>query len=348
MSGSKLTPEQLFSEWQAHPTHGDDARWLALAERIDAQVSAQSAARHPPRAHGFSDDNDDSDTWLLQAPLPLEEDEPRLFAVPPMSSGAMVAAAKLAKTSHKVWWLGGASAAAAALVLLLRTPVAPPTELPSTELAPASELGRGAGASHGGRIANLPPAPAALARPAAVTPTETPSNVTPLAKPLLSSESLIRNSRQPSAGAAPLARAGQVSLAPLADRLAPEVAARAAATLSSVEGSPAGTDRIAGPPAETDMVPAAQPTSRRAHPSIEAARAALRPRLEEARQCFSVEDEPARANVVFTSDGKVSRVDLSGPALGTPSEACIRRALEDTRVTPFTDPVFSVGTRIRP
>lgn len=82
-------------------------------------------------------------------------------------------------------------------------------------------------------------------------------------------------------------------------------------------------------------------------PSGGAANAAIGAVLAGARACVSGQ-EPSRATVVFRSDGTVERVLVTGPAVGTPAEACIQAALAGARVEPFARPTFSVAATVRP
>jgi hypothetical protein len=96
------------------------------------------------------------------------------------------------------------------------------------------------------------------------------------------------------------------------------------------------------------MKPAAQPTDIPQQPSNGAAQAAVAQVIGSARACVAGHEAPSRATLVFGSDGRVQSVAVSGPAAGTPAEACIRAALSRARVEPFAKPTFSVGTTIRP
>jgi hypothetical protein len=70
--------------------------------------------------------------------------------------------------------------------------------------------------------------------------------------------------------------------------------------------------------------------------------------LGEARRCVVGHEQPSNAIVVFSSDGRVQSVSVTGPAAGTPAEACIKSALGKTRVEPFAKPTFSIPVPIRP
>jgi hypothetical protein len=67
-----------------------------------------------------------------------------------------------------------------------------------------------------------------------------------------------------------------------------------------------------------------------------------------ARACIDPQDGPSRASIVFASTGKVQSVSVSGPAVGTPAEACIRSALSRTNVGAFRRPSFSLSTTLSP
>jgi hypothetical protein len=96
------------------------------------------------------------------------------------------------------------------------------------------------------------------------------------------------------------------------------------------------------------MKPAAQPMDVAQQPSNGAAQAAVAQVIGSARACVAGHETPSRATLVFGSDGRVQSVSVSGPAAGTPAEACIRAALSRARVEPFAKPTFSVGATVRP
>lgn len=99
---------------------------------------------------------------------------------------------------------------------------------------------------------------------------------------------------------------------------------------------------------EPVMVPAAELGGRPARPSTGAALAAIGPALGAARICVVGHLTPSYATVTFGSDGRVRSVSVSGTAAGTPAEGCIQRAMMRSRVSPFSDPSFSVKTTVRP
>jgi hypothetical protein len=67
-----------------------------------------------------------------------------------------------------------------------------------------------------------------------------------------------------------------------------------------------------------------------------------------ARNCIAGQDGPSRATIVFASSGNVQSVSVTGPAAGTPAEACIKTAMSKTVVGAFKHPTFSVSTTISP
>jgi hypothetical protein len=67
-----------------------------------------------------------------------------------------------------------------------------------------------------------------------------------------------------------------------------------------------------------------------------------------ARNCLAGQEGPSRATIVFASTGNVQSVTVSGPAAGTPAEACIKTAMSKTVVGAFKHPTFSVSTTISP
>ena len=67
-----------------------------------------------------------------------------------------------------------------------------------------------------------------------------------------------------------------------------------------------------------------------------------------ARNCLVGHDAPSRATVVFASTGKVQNVTVSGPAAGTPADACIKTALSKTVVGAFKEATSSITLTITP
>jgi hypothetical protein len=67
-----------------------------------------------------------------------------------------------------------------------------------------------------------------------------------------------------------------------------------------------------------------------------------------ARNCLAGQEGPSRATIVFASSGNVQSVTVTGPAAGTPAEACVKAAMSKTVVGAFKHPTFSVSTTISP
>ena len=83
-------------------------------------------------------------------------------------------------------------------------------------------------------------------------------------------------------------------------------------------------------------------------PSAGAAQAAVGSVLGAARACVAGHPQPSSAQLIFSSDGQVQSVAVSGPAAGTPAAGCIEGALKKARVQPFAASSFSLGVTIRP
>lgn len=83
-------------------------------------------------------------------------------------------------------------------------------------------------------------------------------------------------------------------------------------------------------------------------PSTGAVQAALGAVMSGARHCVAGDDAPSSAVVVFSADGHVQNVTVSGPAAGKPAAACIQGQLSRARVQPFAAASFSVNATVRP
>jgi hypothetical protein len=84
-------------------------------------------------------------------------------------------------------------------------------------------------------------------------------------------------------------------------------------------------------------------------PSTGAVSSALGGALGAARRCLIGHDRPSTATVVFSSNGRVKGVTVSGPAAGTPAEACIKGAFGTMRLPRFGKPTFTIrGITVRP
>ena len=84
-------------------------------------------------------------------------------------------------------------------------------------------------------------------------------------------------------------------------------------------------------------------------PSTGAVSSALGGSLGAARRCIIGHEQASTAAVVFSSDGRVKSVGVSGPAAGTPAEACIKNAFRGMRLPRFGKPTFTIrGITVRP
>jgi hypothetical protein len=83
-------------------------------------------------------------------------------------------------------------------------------------------------------------------------------------------------------------------------------------------------------------------------PSQGAIASALQSNNRAAKACVKGQEAPSRASVTFGSDGRVQTISVSGPAVGTPAEECIKQALQKGNVGPFSRPSYNVSITIRP
>jgi hypothetical protein len=105
---------------------------------------------------------------------------------------------------------------------------------------------------------------------------------------------------------------------------------------------------------EIDVKPAAAPSGQNSvsgnvptKPSQGAVTGAIGAVLPAARECLGPDDPISRAQIVFSSDGTVQSVTVSGPAAGKPTEACIKGALSKAKVPPFAEPSYTAPITIR-
>jgi hypothetical protein len=82
-------------------------------------------------------------------------------------------------------------------------------------------------------------------------------------------------------------------------------------------------------------------------PSQGAVTGALGAVLPQARACLGPDDPVSRASIVFSSNGVVQSVSVSGPAAGKPSETCIKDALTKAKVQAFAEPTYTANITIR-
>jgi hypothetical protein len=143
--------------------------------------------------------------------------------------------------------------------------------------------------------------------------------------------------------------AGQAAAAPppAAPAAAPEPPALPAAPTAPKTGLASAIQKAGG--GETSPPAAAPPTAGVPDtPSPGAIASALAANNRAAKACVKGQETPSRASVTFGSDGKVQTITVSGGAVGTPAEDCIKQALQKGSVPPFSKPSYNVGITIRP
>ena len=141
----------------------------------------------------------------------------------------------------------------------------------------------------------------------------------------------------PPAQTTPKGLAGAMQKAGAAQEAPPPAAAAPAAA------APAAAPRAAAPAPVTPAAAGVPET-----PSPGAIASALQANNRAAKACVKGQEGPSRANITFGSDGKVQSVAVSGPAVGTPAEECIKQALQKASVGPFSRPSYSQSVIIRP
>ncbi len=244
--------------------------------------------------------------------------------------------------------LVGLSAAAAG-VLYLRTHVAAPAAAPVAE-APAPPAEAVAAPETPAAVAETAPAEPA----AAAATTEAPGAVDELDEPAATSPAARK-------GAVHKGRATAAAKAPRAEGTRkdepPKLTQKDLPPPPPVGPSGALGEEIAkrvDTPKEPTPTPAAATTARSAagnvpqKPSQGAVTGAINSVLPMARGCLGPDEPISRATIVFTSEGAVQAVRVTGHAAGKPTEACIKTALSKARLTPFAEPTYSAPVTIRP
>jgi len=262
-------------------------------------------------------------------------------SVPPSSAGAprpsAAASAPQAASTASPWpklaAAAGGIALAAGVLFWLRQP-APPVPLVSTVVpTPTSE-------AKPSNVDAPSAVPTAVAQPA-------PNGVDPNSLPGESAPKTVEPApEKPSAAAARASAASAASSRPSAEKIVLE---------DEPESPPAAAPAPVEKPVEKALPPdpalrpadstgGAVPTK----PSTGAVQAALGAVMSGARHCVAGDDAPSSAVVVFTSDGHVQSVSVSGPASGQSSGACIQAQLGRARVQPFAAASFSFKATVRP
>lgn len=190
--------------------------------------------------------------------------------------------------------------------------------------------------------APVAPVAAVSAAPVAVAPVAAPVVAPVEVAPVVAAEPV----KMPAKGApvaaatpAPVAAAPVAAVKPASPTPAP--------VLGDLEGA---ISRAAGPVKSAGDV-SVQSADERANvpqrPSQGAMTGALRPNISAASKCLGDDMGDSRATIVFESTGKAQSVSVSGPAAGTPAEACIVKALMKTKVGAFADATYSTPVTIR-
>ncbi len=227
--------------------------------------------------------------------------------------------------------------------------------------------------------APAPVAPAAVADRGTVnTPpgTVAPSEPTEITRAAVSrGPKGSKGSRKPAAVTTPAAAAAPAGPSPGAAAIAAAMAAESPAAAQPAPAAappPAAAPAPAAPPAPeptglagaikkaagpTEPAPAPEKAEAKAAPprgdipelpAQGAISGALGSPRAAARNCLAGHDAPSRATIVFASTGNVQSVSVTGPAAGTPAEACIKTAMSKTTVGAFKHASFSVSTTISP
>lgn len=307
-------------------TEGPRLSLKAIAEQaVRAKQEGQSETAQQPIAPSGAQSPPDLAASFIEPPsrLPAPPPMPRGVARPheratPSTNlllpATLIAIVSAALAGGVVWWFAQGATP---------TPTAPsqPTNVAPPTLAPT------------------PAATASIAATAAVAPTAL-LTAEPSAQPT-TLEAL------PAAAATSSTRGATKAQSAKSEQQSSVDPAKVIATLGSSQGpvlagSSAGTDPPMAAPGGAQLSPS------NLTPSSGAVQAAVGSVLGNARVCVAGDREPSRARVIFESSGAVSGVVVSGPAAGTPAEACIKAALSKARVAPFQKPNYSVDTTIRP
>jgi hypothetical protein len=117
-------------------------------------------------------------------------------------------------------------------------------------------------------------------------------------------------------------------------------AAGPAAALPAADPAPAPAAAKAPPPAAE---------GRPERPSGSAVTSALTEVLPAAKKCVAAMTDPSRALVTFGSEGKVQKVDVTGPAGSDPKATqCLRSAFGRAHVPAFSQASYAAGVTVRP
>lgn len=219
------------------------------------------------------------------------------------------------------------------------------------------------------------PVAMALAHPATPAPAAAPSEPspeaadeaapTPAAEPSLDRDSLPAAAPPGMAGskvasAKGVARANKAQQEPPATKPATKKEGPAKLTEKDLAPAPTGPagdlgaamkNAVGDEPEKTPAAATTDATVPRGNvpqkPSQGAVTGALGAVLPQARACLGPDDPISRASVVFSSEGTVQSVKVSGGAAGKPAEACIKSALMKAKLQPFAEPSYTANITIR-
>jgi len=260
-----------------------------------------------------------------------------------------------AARSSRVQWLafGGVGLAAAAALLLFFRPA---PEVRNSESAATVAV---APAEPKNTPPSAPPDAVATQAPVAAeaVPTSEPAAVALAPKDGVDERKAAAKS-EPASPTLPAAKAE-----PLASKSRPSIAStggseqqRVAAASSPTRPAPAAVvlEETASAPGGGNVGGALRPAEGTttgglpARPGTGAVQAALGSVMGAAKACLAGATASAPAQVTFGSDGRVHSATVSGPLAGTPAAQCVEAALKRARVSPFTNPTFSLPTTVRP
>ena len=208
------------------------------------------------------------------------------------------------------------------------------SETPPKADAPAYEVPKEAPAAAGNSfLQTLGKTPELAAQAAAAPPAAAPA---PAAEPAPTPPALPAPSKEKPGLASAIQKAGTAQEAPPPAAAAPAAAAPKAAAAPAA-AAPAAPAPVVAPAAGVPETP-----------SSGAIASAVRSGNTAAKACVKGQEAPSRANITWGSDGKVQSVSVSGPAVGTPAEQCIKQALQNVNVGPFSRPSYSQSVPVRP
>jgi hypothetical protein len=210
-----------------------------------------------------------------------------------------------------------------------------------------------------GNAAEVPPTEAAASRAAEPDQDATAGamngsgNPTPIAADPATEEPLPAAARGPTSAKSGVERDRSTSKreAPRAAAGRPENLAAAIAQAVATSHAESAPPAKASPdePKEHAVSPQSAPTmAAMEQPAMGAVQAAVGAVMPSAKGCVAAADDISRAQIVFGSSGAVTTVSVTGWAATNGATGCVRAALKQAKVAPFSKPSFTVGVTIRP